>query len=81
MKSKTEKEGVKKMAKVRINLNFEENVLQNIDNYADTNGITRTGAVAMLVNLGLQQVNAPDMIDKLLSIISQASELQKESEK
>lgn len=66
------------MDKTRLNVNLDKSIIAKVDEYAETVGITRTGATAVLINMGLQQANAPDILDKMLKLIAETKSLKEE---
>lgn len=58
------------MAKIRINMNFEEDVLRMIDDEAKRMGVNRTSCVTFIVSNYIQQRKALEATDELKKIFS-----------
>jgi metal-responsive CopG/Arc/MetJ family transcriptional regulator len=66
------------MAKVRININLESELLDKIDNFAKQMSVTRTGAISVLINQSFEYKNAIEMLPQMMGAISDLKQLEDE---
>lgn len=66
------------MAKVRININLESDLLEKIDNFAKQMSVTRTGAISVLINQSFEYKNAIEMLPQMMGTISDLKQLEDE---
>lgn len=66
------------MAKVRININLESELLDKIDNFAKQMSVTRTGAISVLINQSFEYKNAIEMLPQMMGAISDLKQLDDE---
>ena len=62
------------MAKNRINISIEDVTLERIDSFAELNGISRSGAISVMVNQCMASVNGLEALSMI------AKEAQKQSQ-
>lgn len=65
------------MAKVtakKFNATMREDLLERLDNYADENGMTRSGLIAIAVTQYLNAVEAMPSVNKLLNAMAAVSD-------
>lgn len=63
------------MAKTRINLYFDDEILKNVDNEAKQMGVSRTAAISMIVSQYLQQKKTVDVASNMMDIIKSNTNL------
>lgn len=51
----------------RVNINFDDELLQKIDTYAKKNGINRTAAISVLCGAQLEQKDALFVMTQILA--------------
>lgn len=65
--------GGEKMANRKVTISMEQNLLDKVDAYANSFGVSRTASISFLVVQGLQVALYPEIIDKLGDIVSLTS--------
>lgn len=63
------------MATKKFTITLNETVLENVDKYAETMGVTRSAAIAFLINYGLAAANTPDTLKQLLGALDTAKSM------
>lgn len=63
------------MAKIKINMNMDEELLKRIDEYAYSMGINRTSAISVLVSNQLKQDCALSALEKALNEIESVKKI------
>lgn len=58
----------------KLNVTIREDLLERMDNYADENGMTRSGLIAIAVTQYLNAVEAMPSVNKLLNAMAAVSE-------
>lgn len=58
----------------KLNVTIREDLLERMDNYADENGMTRSGLIAIAVTQYLNAVEAAPSINKLLTAMAAVTE-------
>lgn len=58
----------------KLNVTIREDLLERMDNYADDNGMTRSGLIAVAVTQYLNAVEAMPSVNKLLNAMAAVSE-------
>jgi hypothetical protein len=53
------------MANRKVTISMEQNLLDKVDAYANSLGVSRTASISFLVVQGLQVSLYPEMLDKL----------------
>lgn len=64
------------MAKRRINITLEDNVIEKIDTYAKNMDISRSAAIAILSNQAIEYSNAINAIPQVLSALEKTNKWQ-----
>lgn len=57
------------MQRVKVSISLEEKVLDKVETYAKSLGVSRTAAVSFLIAQGLQVACYPEMLEKLGEIV------------
>lgn len=63
-----------KISAKKLNITLREDLLDRMDNYADENGMTRSGLIAVAVTQYLNAVEAMPSVSKLLDAMSAVTE-------
>lgn len=58
----------------KLNVTIREDLLERMDDYADENGMTRSGLIAMAVTQYLNAVEAMPSVNKLLNAMAAVSD-------
>ena len=58
----------------KLNVTIREDLLERVDDYADENGMTRSGLIAMAVTQYLNAVEAMPSVNKLLNAMAAVSD-------
>ena len=58
----------------KLNVTIREDLLESMDDYADENGMTRSGLIAMAVTQYLNAVEAMPSVNKLLNAMAAVSD-------
>jgi metal-responsive CopG/Arc/MetJ family transcriptional regulator len=61
------------MAKNRINISIEDVTLERIDSFAELNGISRSGAISVMVNQCISNLNVLESLGTIASEIKRQS--------
>lgn len=61
------------MAKNRINISIEDSVLKKIDDFAEFNGISRSGAISVMVNQCISNFNGLESLGTIAREIKRQS--------
>lgn len=62
------------MAK-RITITLQDSTLEKVDSYASELGVSRGGAISVMVDTVLQQRSAPQNVEKLMEVIQGMAQL------
>lgn len=60
------------MAKKKVNVMLEESVIEKLDDYAQNMDISRSAAIAVLVNQAIEYSNAISALPKMLETLEKA---------
>jgi len=53
----------------KVTISMEQNLLDKVDEYANSLGVSRTASISFLIVQGLQVALYPEMLDKLGNIV------------
>lgn len=59
----------------RITITLQDSTLEKVDNYAAEIGVSRAGAISVMVDMVMQQRNAPQNVEKLMEVIHGMAQL------
>lgn len=60
------------MSKKKVNVMLEESVIEKLDDYAQNMDISRSAAIAVLVNQAIEYSNAISALPKMLETLEKA---------